>query len=158
VARIRAVVAPALLALALVALPNTKASLTLDTAWTAITAPSLVAAYQGPGGAMLAVTRAPVPNPDAWRTRTRDAYLEQVERGALAQLRGGRRLAHHHGEANGVPVLDLEVRRADGATIVLRYLLFRTYALALAIELPKGADATGARAIAASFAPPEKGV
>ena len=138
----------------LIAIPNTKATLELDGAWTARPAPTIVLAYQGPNGALLAVTRAQVPNADAWRRKTRDAYLAEVERGAIASLPGATRLSHRLGEANGVPVLDLVLRRADGATLVLRYLLFRTYALTLAIELPKGGSATAARAIAASFAPP----
>ena len=66
-------------------------------------------------------------------------------------MKGGRELSRHVGEVNGVPVLDVELRRADGSVVVLRYLLFRTYALALAIE---GTDAAKARAIAASFKPP----
>lgn len=146
-------VAPIVLAI-LIAIPNTKATLELDGAWTARPAPTIVLAYQAPSGALLAVTRAQVPNADAWRSKTRDAYVAEVERGAIASVRGATRLSHRVGEANGVPVLDLELRRADGATLVLRYLLFRTYALALAIEIPRGTDAASARAIAASFAPP----
>lgn len=144
------------LALALlIAFPNTRATLTVDAGWTASHAPTIVAAYTGPAGALLAVTRAQVPNADAWRSKTRDAYVADIERGAIAAVRGGVRLAHKTSEANGIPVLDLELRRDDGATLVVRYLLFRTYVLALAIELPKGADARAARAIAATFlAPP----
>lgn len=144
----------ALLALLAVTLPNTKATFSLDETWKVAAAPSIVAAYRGPRGEALAVTRAQVPNADAWREKTRAKYLEEIERGALAAIMGAKRLAHRTGEAGGVPTLDLEVRRSDGATIVVRYLLFRTYALALAIEVPRGASPAEARTITASFAPP----
>ncbi len=144
-----------MLALALlIAFPNTRATLTLDAGWTASKAPTIVAAYRGPAGAVLAVTRVQVPNADAWRPKTRDAYVADIERGALAAVRGGVRLAHKTSDANGIPALDLELRRGDGATLVVRYLLFRTYVLALAIELPTGVNARSARTIAASFLPP----
>jgi hypothetical protein len=162
VARLRALVAGAL-ALAVssaaadpIALPDTRATLTVDRGWTSLpVSPRLVVAYKGPGGAVLAVTRAQVSNPDAWRAKTREAYLEQVERGIAASIRGYRRIAKRTGDLHDVPFLDVEARRDDGATIVVRMLLFRTYALGLAIEVPKGTDAVGARAIAQSFGPPK---
>ncbi len=144
----------ALLALLAVTLPNTKATFSVEDSWKVAAAPSIVAAYRGPRRELLAITRAQVPNADAWREKTRAKYIDEVERGALAAIRGAKRISHKVAEANGVPVLDLEVRREDGSTIVLRYLLFRTYALAIAIEVPKGASASEARVIAASFAPP----
>lgn len=144
----------ALVALLAVALPNTKATFSVEDSWKATAVTSIVAAYRGPKGEMLAVTRAQVPNADAWREKTRAKYIDDVERGALAAIRGGKRISHKVGEANGVPTLDLEVKRDDGATIVLRYLLFRTYALAIAIEVPRGTAPTEARTIAATFAPP----
>jgi hypothetical protein len=144
------------LALALlIAFPNTKATLELDDGWKALERPALVAAYEGPGGAYLAVTRAQVPNSDAWRTKKRDAYVAEIASGALASAKGAKETARKLGEANGVPTLDLELRKPDGSTIVIRYLLFRTYALALAIELPKGANVARARAMAQTFAPPK---
>ncbi len=143
----------ALLALLVVALPSTKATFSVEASWKATSVPSIVAAYRGPKGETLAVTRAQVPNADAWREKTRAGYVEAVERGALAALRGGKRISHKVGAANGVPVLDIEVKRDDGVVVVLRYLLFRTYALALAIEVPRGGSPEEARTIAASFAP-----
>jgi hypothetical protein len=153
VARIRAVVALALALL--IAFPNTKATLDLDAGWKRLERPAIVAAYEGPGGAHLAVTRAQVPNSDAWRSKKRDAYIAEVIAGALASVKGAKETSRKLGDANGVPVLDLELRTPDGSTLVLRYLLFRTYALALAIELPKGATLTRARAIAQTFGPPK---
>jgi hypothetical protein len=142
----------------LLALPNTKATIDLpDAGWTKIDdKPALVAAYRGPGGALLAITRAQVPNSDAWRSKKRDAYVAEIAKGALAKLPGGKELARKLGDATGVPALDLEVRTKDGATVVLRYLLFRTYALALALEIPRGGDVAAARAIAKSFSPPKE--
>ena len=161
-ARLRALVAGAIALAASsaaadpIALPNTRATLTIESGWTALPAsPRLVVAFKGPGGATLAVTRAQVPNPDAWRAKTREAYLDQIERGIAASIRGYRKLAKRTGDVHDVPFLDVEARREDGATIVVRMLLFRTYALGLAIEVPKGTDAAGARAIAKSFQPPK---
>ncbi|MBL9019766.1 MAG: hypothetical protein JNL83_36615 [Myxococcales bacterium] len=144
----------------LLALPNTKATVELPSTgpggWIKLDRPALVAAYQGPGGALLAITRAQVPNTAAWRSRTRDAYVAEIAKGALAKLPGAKELSRKLGDANGVPALDLEARTRNGATVVLRYLLFRTYALALAIEVGTGGDVAAARAIAKSFAPPKK--
>jgi len=139
-----------------IALPNTKATVTLGPEWNPIAAPSLVAAYRTESGLVLAVTRARVPNIDAWRAKTRDAYVDEIERGVTARIPGYKRLARTLGDANGVPVLDLEARRKDGATIVIRVLLYRTYALALAIEVPRKGDLAAARAVTTSFANPAR--
>lgn len=137
-----------------IALPNTKATVTLGPEWKVIAAPSLVAAYRSHSGPVLAITRARVPNPDAWRSKTRDAYVDEIERGVAATLPGYKRLSRTFGDANGVPVLDLEARRTGGATVVIRVLLYRTYALALAIEVPRKGDLAAARAVTKSFASP----
>jgi hypothetical protein len=137
-----------------VTLPRTKAVLDVPASWTKIEAPTLVASYRGPSGHVLAVTRAQVPNPDAWRPKTRDAYADQIERGAVAASPGSKRTARKFGDVNGVPALDLELATKTGA-IVMRVLLFRTYALTAAIEVPKGASLDDARAITAKFAPPK---
>lgn len=142
-----------------VKLPNTRAGLRVPDGWTRVEpadAKSLVAGYRGPGGIVLAVTRAQVPNTDAYRSAARDAYAEQIERGLAARVKGYRRTGKKLAEQQGTPALDLEARRDDGATIVVRVLLFWTYALSLAIEVPPGADAKAAREIAASFAPRTK--
>lgn len=140
-----------------VRLPHTRAVLQVPAGWTAVDpagAPGLVAGYRGGGGILLAVTRARVPNVDAYRTASRDAYADQIERGLAARVQGYRRVSRRLAEQHGTPALDLEARRADGATLVVRVLLFWSYALALAIEVPPGADAKAAREIAASFGPP----
>jgi hypothetical protein len=137
-----------------IALPKTKATITIGAEWKPIVAPSLVAAYRTDGGLLLAITRAQVPNIDAWRSKTRDAYVDEIERGVAASIAGYRRLSRSLGDTQGVPTLDLEARRRDGATIVIRVVLFRTYALALAIECPRRADVAAARTVAKSFAIP----
>jgi hypothetical protein len=161
VARVLALVARALLALLLLSttaaaevvdLPNTRATVTVDTAWTAVPATGLIAAYKTQTGLLLAITRAQVPNTDAWREKTRDAYVDQIERGLVAT--GDKRLARKVHMLHGVPVFDVELRRKDGTTAMVRILLFRTYALALAIEVPRGADSRFARTVVASFTPP----
>jgi hypothetical protein len=135
-----------------IALPHTKATVTLAAEWKPILAPALVAAYRTDGGLVLAITRAQVPNPDAWRAKTRVAYADEIERGVTSRIRGYKRLVRELGEVQGIPALDLEARRADGVTIVLRVLLFRTYALTVAIECPRTADVAAARVITRSFA------
>lgn len=133
-------------------LPNTRATVTVDAAWTSVTAPGLVAAYKTQAGHLLAITRAQVPNTDAWREKTRDAYVDQIERGLVAA--GDKRTERKVHTLHGVPVLDAELRKKDGATVLVRILLFRTYALSLAIEVPRGADGKLARAVVATFTPP----
>jgi hypothetical protein len=158
---VRAVVAAALIAAAaapaaadeVVTLPKTKAVLHVPAGWTRADGPGLVAGYRGDDGVVAAVTRAQVPNPDAWRDKTRAAYAEQIERGLVAAA-GGRRTAKKLGEVSGIPALDLEVKRDTGAVIVVRVLLFRTYALALALEVPAGVDPKQARDLAGRFALP----
>ncbi len=160
---IRALVALALMAGAAraetrVELPDTAARLVLDDAWhqTATPGTQPIAAYRHDLGLVLAVTRADTPNPDAWIRAKRQAYAAAVEQGVRAAIPGYRRLAMHVVDAAGVPALDLEARRRGGATVVVRVLLFRTYALSLAIEVPSGGDVAVARQLAGTFAPPPR--
>ncbi|MEO8706502.1 MAG: hypothetical protein ABI867_41135 [Kofleriaceae bacterium] len=148
------VLLPAVALAAPVELPKTKALLDVPASCTRVERPGLVAAYTCPDGLAVAVTRAQVPNPDAWRTKTRDAYFDQITRGAIAAAPGLRQTARRISDANGVPALDLELRRADGAALVIRILAFRTYALAATVEVPKGVALDEARAITTRFAPP----
>jgi hypothetical protein len=134
-------------------LPRTKARVELPDAWKAITTPGVVAVYKDGRGAILAITRANVPNPDAWRSKTKQAYADQVERGLRAAIPGYKRIAKTVVSAGGIPALDVEARREGGATVIIRVLLFRTYALSLAIEVPPEGDLAGARAITQSFGP-----
>lgn len=136
-------------------IPRSTVQVTLDDRWTAIHAPEVVAAFRHEGGLVLAITRADVPNPDAWIERKKQAYADQVERGIKDRIPGYKRLTRKLATANGVPALDLEARREGGATVVVRVLLFRTYALSLAIEVPKGANRAIARALVKTFAPPK---
>ena len=143
-------------------LPKTKIVLVLDDAWKRIAtkevagAKDLVAALKHDAGLVLAVTRADLPNPDAWVADKKQAYADQVEKGIKAKLPGYKRLAKKLVDANGIPALDVEARRDGGATVVVRVLLFRTYAMSIAIEVPKGGDVALARTIAKSFAPPKE--
>ncbi|HEY4179886.1 MAG TPA: hypothetical protein VGM90_23755 [Kofleriaceae bacterium] len=139
-----------------IALPDTRATLELDLhEWTAAKADpahGLVAVYTSKIGS-LAITRAPIPNPDAWRAKTRDTYVDELERGLAAALPAYKRTARTVGDSNGVPIVDIEARTKYG-TAVFRFLLFRTYSLTLALE-PK--DLAHGRAIAHSFTiPPEQ--
>jgi len=134
-----------------VKLPRTVAILHVPPAWHRVDAPTIVAAYKTDAGLVLAVTRAQTANPAAWNTRTRDAYMTQIERGALKNLK---RTVRKVSESSGVPTLDLEARRDDGTTLVLRVLLFRTYAISAAVDVPKGGSLADARAVTTAFAPP----
>lgn len=134
-----------------VALPDTRAVLDVPAGWTphpAHPTPGVVAGYRTPR-ALLAVTRAAVPNPDAWRAATREAYAAAIVAG-LPDLRDVRsKLTAAAGDHP--PVLDAEGVRGDGSRVIVRILLFRTYALALALEVAPGGPLRAARAIAASF-------
>ncbi|MDB4960854.1 MAG: hypothetical protein JWP01_853 [Myxococcales bacterium] len=151
VATVVAAAAPA--AAELIAIPSSTATLELGTGWTPVTAAGIVVGSRSERGLVLAVTRAQVPNLDAWRARKREAYADDIERGISAAITGYRRTSRTLTEVRGVPVLDLEGRRPDGTTVVLRFVLYRTYALALALEIPRSGDIAPARAIAASFTP-----
>jgi hypothetical protein len=140
-----------------VELPKTLAHLQLPDGWKATRAQGLVAAYKRDDGALLAVTRADVPNSDAWSKKKaeRDAYADQVAAGVKTAMTGTKKLTKKLGEMNNVPALDCEGTK-DGAPVLVRVLLFRTYALSLAIELPKSADTKAmkdARDILAKFGP-----
>jgi hypothetical protein len=138
----------------LVELPRTKAQLIVPDGWHKLAVPALLAAYKHEG-AILAVARADVPNPDAWKPETRERYADEVERGIAASVPSYRRIARKLSVANGVPALDIEARRGD-VTLMFRVLLFRTYALTLALEVPPGGRLEPAREIAAAFAPPKR--
>ena len=144
----------ALVVLALITLPNTKATLDVPDAWKPVEAAGIVYGAKGPGREVLAITRAQVPNPEAWRSKQRDAYIDQIEKGVVAKIKGYRRVSRKLVEVHAIPTLDLEAKRDDGATVLIRVLLYRTYALAIAIEVPKAQSARDARMIVASFAPP----
>jgi hypothetical protein len=137
-----------------VVLPGTQAVVDVPAGWRSVEVAHVLAGWHGPAGELLAITRAAVPNTDAWRTPTRDAYVAQIERGIARSVRGYRKQLHKLATINGVPVLDVEASRGDGAKLVIRILLFRTYALALAIGVPRARPVSGARAIAQSFTPP----
>lgn len=136
-----------------VALPSTKATIDLPNPWQTAVADGVVLGAKGPAGEVLAITRAQVPNPEAWRSKQRDAYVDQIEKGVAASIKGYKRVSRKLVEVSSVPALELEAQRDDGARIVFRILLFRTYALSLAIEIPKRGSPKPARAIAATFTP-----
>jgi hypothetical protein len=134
--------------------PRTKARLEVPDSWKSSPAAGLVAVYKDDRGAVLAITRADVPNPDAWKSGTKQGYVDKVERGLRARIPGYKRTSKKLVTAGGVPALDVEATREGGATVIVRVLLFRTYALSLAIEVPSNGDVSGARTIAQRFAPP----
>lgn len=140
-----------------VELPKSTAHLILADDWKATPAPSIVAAYKRADGALLAVTRAAVPNPDAWSKdkAKREAYAEKVAAGVKAAMTGTKKFSKKLGELNNVPALDCEGTK-NGVRVLVRVLMYRTYALSVAVELPQGAGANAledARDILAKFGP-----
>ena len=144
----------------IVEVPKSKATLTLPDSWQRVTDAktdkSVVAIYKHTAGHLLALTRADVPNPDAWVADKKQAYADQVEKGIKSKVPGYKRTAKKLGDANGIPALDIEAKRDDGAIVVVRVLLFRTYATSVAIEVPKSGDVGAARAVVKTFAPPKE--
>lgn len=138
-----------------VALPKSKALLDVPKAWTRLPDdPAVVAAFKN-GNALLVISRAQVPNISAWIKASRETYAQEVERGAIAAVPGTKKLARAFADINTVPTLDLELRRPDGTQLVIRILLFRSYALAATFELPKGTSLDDARAMAKKFTAPK---
>jgi hypothetical protein len=154
-----ALVAASARAETVVELPKSKAMLRLADGWKRIGQQSQQAVleiFTHDKGHVLAVTRADVPNPDAWVKDKKQAYADRVERGIKSKVPGYKRLAKKLVDANGIPALDVEAKRNDGAVVVVRVLLFRTYAISAAVEVPKGGDLKVARDVVKSFAPPKE--
>jgi hypothetical protein len=115
------------------------ATIALDPAWTGDPAgdvsPVLV---RTSGAAVLTVSRLAAPNPAAWRSATRDAYIDAVEAGFLV---GATRVATKRRKlgTDAVNVLDLTLRR-PGPTgpevVAIRVLFFRTLTMAAAAAAP----------------------
>jgi hypothetical protein len=159
----RALVVVALLAGAahadtVVELPKSKATLTLPDGWNRVkhTYKGIVEIFKHDNGSTLVVTRADVPNPDAWVSEKKQAYADQVEKGIAKAVPGYKRVSKKLGDANGIPALDVEAKREGGAIVVARVLLYRTYSVTLGIEVPRGGDVAGARTIAKAFAQPKE--
>ncbi len=140
----------------LVALPKTPATLTLPDGWHRVrhSYKGIVEIFKHDGGALLVVTRADVPNAPAWIESKKQAYADEVESGIRAGVPGYKRTDRKLVDANGVPALDIEATRSGDATVVVRVLLFRTYAVSAAIEVPKGGNVTLARDAIKAFTPP----
>jgi hypothetical protein len=125
---------------ATIPVPDQPAQLTVDAAWVSGVprpvpdGPSIVLHH--PGGALLAVTVAIAPNTDAWRLRTRPAYVAEIVEGFEA-MAGVTVVDHATTTVGGVPCLDLSLRRTGGdgpRLVAVRLLLFRTRTIALAAE------------------------
>jgi hypothetical protein len=137
-----------------VAIPSSKALFDVPKTWTRQPDDPAVVGRWTRGTSVLAITRAQVPNLGAWIKASRETYVAEVERGALGAVAGTKKLARAFADINGVPTLDLELRRPDGTQLVIRYLLFRSYALAVTIEVAKGGSLDEARAIAKKLTAP----
>ncbi len=141
-----------------VELPKTKTTLTLPDGWNRVSHAykGIVEIYKHDNGSVLVVTRADVPNPDAWVADKKQGYVDQVEKGIQQGVPGYKRLSKKLVDANGIPALDIEAKRTGDATVITRVLLYRTYSVSLGIEVPKGVDVAAARAIVKTFAQPKQ--
>ena len=141
-----------------VELPKSKAILTLPDGWARVkhAFKGIVEIYKHDNGSVLVVTRADAPNPDAWVSSKAKAYADEVEKGIEAGVPGYKRISKKLNDASGIPALDVEAKRKGDAIVVVRVLLYRTYSVTLAIEVPKGGDLAGARAIVKTFAQPKE--
>jgi hypothetical protein len=122
----------------------TPAQIELDAAWTGAPAapePTVGAAWvvRRSGDALLTVTKASAGNTPAWRSATREKYLDEVE---ASLVRGAEKLSAKRSTAgkDNVPVLDVVMRRKapGGASevVAVRVLLFRTVTVAAAAAAP----------------------
>lgn len=138
-------------------LPKTTARLELPDGWTKREHPALVATYKHADGSLLVVSRTDAPNGDAWSddAKKRQAHADAIERGLQKAVPGYKRLQRTLRKASDVPVLDVVAARDGGSFLVGRVLLFRTYSLALGIEVPSKSLIPAARTITATFAPPK---
>jgi hypothetical protein len=138
--------------------------LTLDSAWRARPAPAgslapLSGYEHDRSGALLAVSRIEYPNAAAWRQRTRDAYYDTIVAGIENSTPGYLLMERGASMQGPVPALDLVYRRGDARNhevVVLRFLFFRRYALALALAVPERAyrgHKRALRAVQQSFSP-----
>lgn len=92
------------------------------------------------GAAVLTVTKALAGNTAAWRSATREKYMDEVETGLL--VGGAEKLSGKRAKVgkDNVPVMDVVLRRkrADGSkeVVAVRVLLFRTVTVAAAAAAP----------------------
>lgn len=121
-------------------IPMGPATITLDDGWRGDAvregvSPVLVRRLDD---AVLTVSRLPAPNPGAWRSATRDAYIDAVEAGLVA---GATKVASKRRKlgADNVNVLDVTLRRTGPSgpeVVAVRVLLFRTLTMAAAAAAP----------------------
>jgi len=106
------------------------------------------------------VTRSTASALDAWRERTREAWVEQVEAGIRDSVEGYRRQMRKVHEVREVPALDIAFRHRtkDGyERVVMRFLFFRTHVVTAAAAAPEArwSQARGAaQAVISGFGPP----
>jgi hypothetical protein len=138
--------------------------LALDSLWRARPAPAgslapLSGYEHDRSGALLAVSRIDYPNSAAWRQRSRDAYYDAIVAGIETSTPGYDLVERGASMQGQVPALDLIYRRreARGSEVVLlRFLFFRRYALALALTVPERGyrgHKRALRAVQQNFAP-----
>lgn len=115
-------------------------------AWTELPAPErddagdarIVAGYRhADSDALVAITRVEVANPRAWRSD--EGFFDEVEAGVESASARFERFHERQQRVGAVPALDLGFRRDTerGREVVLmRFLFFRRYTLALALRAP----------------------
>jgi hypothetical protein len=120
----------------------------------------IVAGYRHAGsGALLAITRMNLANPRAWRNGDDDDFFAEIEAGVEGASARYQRFHRRQQRVNQVPALDLGFRRdteRGREMVLMRFLFFRRYTLALALRVPAPAYRRHERAfrsLVTSFAP-----
>jgi hypothetical protein len=117
---------------------------------------------------VLSIVRFDGPNAPAWRPSSRAAYLDDIEASIAAACpsgqeaaapttcRGYRRIKRVRFETQGVPAMELQATNAQKATLLFRFLFFRTYTILATVELAPGSGSAPlrrARRALATFVP-----
>lgn len=118
--------------------------LRLGPGWTALARPddarTPLAGYRHDGyDALVAINRVDYPNIPAWRTKERDAYFDEIERGLREEVADFKRLGHDRGRLRDIPFYQVTFRHRtdDGRRVVLmRFIFYRRYSVSLSLEVP----------------------
>lgn len=137
--------------------------LELDSAWqarpvSAASSTPLAGWEHARSGALVAVSRIDYPNLSAWRQRTREAYYDAIVAGIEESTPGYALMERRASMQGQVPALDVIHGRGGerDEVVLMRFLFFRRYALALAVIVDKRAYRRHKRALRAvqqSFQP-----
>lgn len=118
--------------------------LRLGSGWTVLPQPddarTPLAGYRHRGyDALIAINRVDYPNIPAWRTKERDAYFDEIERGIRATVTDYKRLGQDRGRLRNIPFYQVTFRHRsdDGRRMVLmRFIFYRRYSVSMSLDVP----------------------